>query len=78
MSFSFSNSFRDSSLSLEYTYVVLTSNKLQTVSFLQKLQSLLTSTGDSQTEIVLLIDNDDKAFLVASPRSNEVGIHYIR
>mmetsp|Transcript_27547 Transcript_27547/g.59218 ORF Transcript_27547/g.59218 Transcript_27547/m.59218 type:complete len:1496 (+) Transcript_27547:194-4681(+) len=63
------------SSSLEYSYVILTSNKLQTVSFLQKLQSHVT---DAQPGKGALIDNDDKTFLDAlgTPRSNEVVIHY--
>jgi len=56
--------------SFEYTYVILTSNKLQTVAFLQKIQS--------QPGMNAVIDNDDKTFLDAlgAPRSNEVVIHY--
>ncbi|KAL7543433.1 hypothetical protein ACHAXR_012709 [Thalassiosira sp. AJA248-18] len=62
---------------LEYTYVILTSNKLQTVSLLQKLQAHV---PDTQTIAMggALIDNDDKTFLDAlgARRSNEVVIHY--
>mmetsp|Transcript_1351 Transcript_1351/g.2442 ORF Transcript_1351/g.2442 Transcript_1351/m.2442 type:complete len:751 (+) Transcript_1351:138-2390(+) len=63
------------SSTLEYAYVILTSNKLQTVSFLQKIQSHVT---DTQPGMGALIDNDDKTFLDAlgAPRSNEVVIHY--
>eukprot|EP00581_Thalassiosira_minuscula_P014765 CAMPEP_0183721460 /NCGR_PEP_ID=MMETSP0737-20130205/13729_1 /TAXON_ID=385413 /ORGANISM="Thalassiosira miniscula, Strain CCMP1093" /LENGTH=1599 /DNA_ID=CAMNT_0025951471 /DNA_START=195 /DNA_END=4994 /DNA_ORIENTATION=+ len=63
------------SSTLEYAYVILTSNKLRTVSFLQKLQSLVT---DNRPGIGALIDNDDKIFLDAlgAPRSNEVVMHY--
>ena len=63
--------------SLDYTYVVLTKDKMQTVGLLQKIQSQL---GDDQQEgrLGALIDNDDKRFLDAlgAPRTNEVVMHY--
>lgn len=64
--------------SLEYTYVLLTSNKLQTISLLQKLQSHVIdarlSAGSSNS---VLIENDDKAFLDAlGSRSDEIVLHY--
>ena len=63
-----------SSATLDYVYVILTSNKLQTVSLLQKLQSHV----PDNSMIGSLIDNDDKAFLEAlgAPKSNEVVLHY--
>lgn len=61
------------SSSFEYTYVILTSNKLRTVSLLQKLQSHVT---DNQIGMGALIDNDDKAFLDALGAPNEVVLHY--
>ena len=69
----------NASSSFEYAYVILTSNKLQTVSLLQKLQSLLSSSTDDRLPgMGALIDNDDKTFLDAlgAPRSNEVVLHY--
>lgn len=65
--------------SLEYAYVILTSNKIHTVSFLQKLQSHVTYAQPGMGALQgVLIDNDDKTFLDAlgAPRSNEVVIHY--
>jgi len=57
--------------------VILTSNKLQTVSFLQKIQSHVVTDG-TQPGIGAVIDNDDKTFLDAlgAPRSNESPSHY--
>lgn len=69
----------NASSSFEYTYVILTSNKLQTVSLLQKLQSLLAAIdSDRLPGLETLIDNDDKTFLdeLGAPRSNEVVMHY--
>ena len=55
--------------------MIVTSNKLQTVSFLQKVQSHITD--DSRPGLGALIDNDDKTFLEAlGSRSNEVPLHY--
>lgn len=73
--FSVSNS---SGLSFEYTYVLLTSNKLQTISLLQKLQS---HANDAQMNAgkqnAVLIENDDKAFLDAlGAKTDEVVLHY--
>ena len=64
-----------SSSTLEYAYVILTSNKLNAVSLLQKLQLQMT---DDRTGTGASIDNDDKAFLDAlgTTRSNEVIVHY--
>lgn len=63
-----------SSSSFEYTYVVLTSNKAQTVSLLQKLQSY---TSDTQPDVGFLIENDDKLFLDGlGAHSSEVVMHY--
>lgn len=63
-----------SSSTFEYTYVVLTSNKAQTVSLLQKLQS---HTSDTQPDIGFLIENDDKLFLDGlGAHSSEVVMHY--
>ncbi|KAL7546571.1 hypothetical protein ACHAWF_009903 [Thalassiosira exigua] len=64
-----------SSSTLEYAYVILTSNKLNAVSLLQKLQL---QTTDDRTGTGASIDNDDKAFLDAlgTTRSNEVIVHY--
>jgi hypothetical protein len=59
------------SSSLEYTYVILTSNKSRTVSLLQKID-------DRQLGMGALIDNDDKTFLDAlgALGPNEVVLHY--
>ena len=63
-----------SSSSFEYTYVILTSNKVQTVSLLQKLQSY---TSDTQPDTGFLIENDDKLFLDGlGADSSEVVMHY--
>ena len=66
----------NASSSFEYAYVILTSNKLQTVSLLQKLQSLLPSATNDLTGMGALIDNDDKAFLDGLGAPNEVVMHY--
>ena len=63
---------------LEYAYIILTSNKLQTISLLQKLQlhisDVQAKSVDKQT---VLIDNDDKAFLEAlGTKTDEVVLHY--
>ena len=59
------------SSSLEYTYVIVTANKLQTVSLLQKIEDHNLGAG-------AMIDNDDKTFFDALgiPKSNEVVLHY--
>ena len=63
-----------SSSAFEYTYVVLTSNKAQTVSLLQKLQY---NTVDTHPDTKYLIENDDKLFLDGlGAGSNEVVMHY--
>eukprot|EP00804_Cyclotella_cryptica_P002593 CCRYP_010415-RA/>CCRYP_010415-RA protein AED:0.13 eAED:0.13 QI:2446/1/1/1/1/1/2/508/796 len=68
--FSVSNA---SGLSLEYSYVLLTSNKLQTISLLQKLQAHVNS-GEMN---VIPIENDDKAFLDSlGARTDDVVVHY--
>ncbi len=57
--------------------MVLTSNKMQTISFLQK--APLPIADESQlSSMGTLIDNDDKTFLdsLGPPKSNEVLIHY--
>jgi hypothetical protein len=64
-----------SSSSFEYTYVILTSNKAQTVSLLQKLQSYIMS--DTLPDTGFLIENDDKLFLDGlGADSSEVVMHY--
>eukprot|EP00985_Skeletonema_marinoi_P024768 scaffold17539_cov182-Skeletonema_marinoi.AAC.3 len=63
-----------SSSSFEYTYVVLTSNKAQTVSLLQKLQSYV---SDTQPDSGFRIENDDKLFLDGlGANSSEIVTHY--
>ena len=65
-----------SSSSFEYTYVVLTSNKAQTVSLLQTLQSNVHA-QDAHPETGFLIENDDKLFLDGlGAHSSEVVLHY--
>ncbi|KAL7521870.1 hypothetical protein ACHAWX_006562 [Stephanocyclus meneghinianus] len=73
--FSVSNA---SGLSLEYSYVLLTSNKLQTISLLQKLQSHVNDVQqNSGQRHAILIENDDKVFLDSlGARTDEVVIHY--
>ena len=72
LQFSVSNGV--SASSFEYTYVILTSNKVQTVSLLQKLQYY---NSDSESDIGYLIENDDKKFLEGlGTGSNEVVLHY--
>lgn len=67
--FSFSSTTNSSTL--EYSYVIVTANKLQTVSLLQKIEDHNLGAG-------AMIDNDDKTFLDALgiPKSNEVVLHY--
>jgi len=67
----FSVSKTANSSSLEYTYVIVTANKLQTVSLLQKIVHLNHGAG-------AMIDNDRQTFLDALgvPKSNEVVLHY--
>ena len=67
----FSVSSTANSSTLEYTYVIVTANKLQTVSLLQKIEDHNLGAG-------AMIDNDDKTFLDALgiPKSNEVVLHY--
>lgn len=65
-------------MTIEYSYVLLTSNKLHTISLLQKLQA---QNSDSQTRSPekepILIENDDKTFLDAlGARTDEVVLHY--
>ena len=66
--------------SLEYAYVVLTSNKMRTISLLQKIQMHV---HDNQSDPITneksstLIENDDKAFLDAiGSKADEVALHY--
>ena len=65
-------------MTLEYTYVILTSNKLQTISLLQKLQSHVSDArANSVNNQAVLIENDDKAFLEAlGAKTDEVVLHY--
>lgn len=65
-------------MALEYTYVLLTSNKLHTISLLQKLQSFVSEAQSTSVERqAVLIENDDKAFLDAlGARTDEVVLHY--
>eukprot|EP00956_Cyclotella_meneghiniana_P016253 scaffold25569_cov57-Cyclotella_meneghiniana.AAC.3 len=65
-------------MALEYTYVLLTSNKLHTISLLQKLQSHVNEAQSTSVERqAVLIENDDKAFLDAlGARTDEVVLHY--
>jgi hypothetical protein len=60
-------------ITLEYTYIILTSSKLQTISLLQKLQSV----SEAQSHVAVSIENDDKAFLDAlGAKTDEVVLHY--
>jgi hypothetical protein len=60
-------------ITLEYTYIILTSSKLQTISLLQKLQSV----SEAQSHVAMSIENDDKAFLDAlGTKTDEVVLHY--
>ena len=64
-------------VTLEYSYVLLTSNKLQTISLLQKLQSQASDNRLYSIEKQPEIENDDKAFLDAlGARTDEVVLHY--
>jgi len=64
---------------LEYSYVILTSNKMRTISLLQKLQAHTNDarpdyTGDPKSNV--LIENDDKVFLDALGSKADVVLHY--
>ncbi len=65
---------------LEYSYVILTSNKMRTISLLQKLQA---HTNDAhpnyiaEPKINALIENDDKVFLDAlGSKADDLVLHY--
>lgn len=72
----FSVGSASSSSTLDYTYVILTSNKLHTVSLLQKLQPHVSD--NRPIGLGVSIENDDKIFMdeVGVPRTNEVIRHY--